>query len=436
MIKPGTIYNTRIENGTSTLEQALASIPFYQQWREYDPGPSVTLSKRMAALPILTKKALRANMPYGFVSSSYKIQDGFNSSEIEMVSTSGTVEERVSIVWNQSWWDNSEREAAKINPVLDTVYNKDHREAILTTPVCAGNLCHVGEVPMLERIVGNLLFLNQSLDPTSWDQQNIQRMAEEMILFQPEVIEADSAYLAILSKACLDHGYQLFQPECIVLTYEFPSQIHYRWIHQAFPGIPVISSYGSTETGHVFTQCENGLFHQNSATCYVDIQPFKQEYCDHRIGRILVTTLDNPWCTLLRFDVGDLARIHDSMYCQCGRSNGLILDSIEGRYRDVTFDSEDRIVTLKKLDDALIIADRLIGYHLEQTEPRRYSMRYAAEPGKESQTEGIIEEVLRSVYGKDVQLEINHDSALPPEQSGKFRLTKTEFNYVPEKLFQ
>ena len=44
----------------------------------------------------------------------------------------------------------------------------DYREAILTTPVCSGNLCHVKALPMAERIVdGAMLFLNRS--PTgSW----------------------------------------------------------------------------------------------------------------------------------------------------------------------------------------------------------------------------------------------------------------------------
>jgi hypothetical protein len=102
------------------------------------------------------------------------------SGTVELVATSGTSEDRVTVVWQQDWWDRSELEAARLNPAVDRVFAEPHREAVLTTPVCAGNMCHIGEVPMKDRVVGPLLFLNQSLDPTGWDESTIRRMAEEL----------------------------------------------------------------------------------------------------------------------------------------------------------------------------------------------------------------------------------------------------------------
>ena len=430
-----TTIGTDIDRGTFALEQALAGAPFYERWRACDPGPSVSLAKRMAALPILTKRDLRAHIPHGFIRHGHDAKAGFASGEIEMVSTSGTAEERVSIVWNQAWWDRSEQEAAHLHPVLHRVFGSAHREAVLTTPLCTGNLCHVGEVPLQERIVGNVLFLNQSLDPTSWDERNIRRMAEELGLFQPEVIEADPAYLAILARACRMAGRALHQPKCIVLTYEFPSRLHYRQIHRAFPGVPVISSFGSTETGHVFTQCEAGTFHQNTATCHVDIQPLRANHGEATVGRILVTTLDNPWSMLLRFDVGDLARIRQDPPCPCGRTDGFTLDAIEGRSRDVTFDTAGHEVTVKRLDDALGAADGLVSYRVEQTDPLRYAMRYAAEPEAERHTADILPDILHAVYGDKAEIEVSPDSALSPEQSGKFRLARTSWEVSSGELF-
>ena len=426
---------TMIDRDRDALEQALATTPFYQRWREYDPGPSVPLAERMRALPVLTKKDLRAHVPHGFVQGKRLWKNGFKSGEIEMVSTSGTAEERLSVVWYQAWWDRSEREAARLHPVLDRIFSKTHREAVLTSPLCAANLCHVGETPMPERIIGNLLFLNHALDPTSWDNRNIRRMAEEIGLFQPEIIEADPAYLAILSRACLRAGYVLYQPQCIVLTYEYPSRMHYRQIRRAFPCVPVVSSYGSTETGHVFTQCAAGNFHQNTATCHVDVQPVPPQYGAPRVGRMLITTLDNPWFVLLRFDVGDLALIHDGTACSCGNTEGMVLESIEGRFRDITFDADNQVVTVKKLDDALDAADGLLGYRVEQIEPGYYNLRYATEPEMEHLTAGILPDIMHSVYGKDARIEIYPDSALPPEQSGKFRLAHTRWEHHSEELF-
>jgi len=419
----------------TALDQALSSVPFYRQWRSIDPGPSRTLSERLTALPVVSKRDLRTHVPHGFAHESCRIRDGFTSGEIELVATSGTAADRVAIVWHQPWWDRSEREAARLHPVLDRVFGRQHREAVLTSPVCGGNLCHIGRVPMEERIVGDLLFLNQDLDPATWDRSEVVRMADELDTFRAEVIEADPAYLAILARLSLREGMPLRRPECIVLTYEFPSQVHVRQIGRAFPGVPLVSSYGSTETGHVFTRCEEGLFHENTATCHVDIQPVRTSRGDGRVGRLLVTTLDNPWFTLVRFDVGDLASVHEGPRCACGRAEGLTLTAIEGRLRDVTFDGQGRVVTVKRVDDALCRIEGLLSYQVEQSEPRRYLFRYTAEPHGNGSTAEEAPEILRAVYGSDAEITLRCEAAISPEQSGKFRLARTSFGWDTEELF-
>ena len=431
-----TIPDSYTNDSKIDLEQTLTGVPFYRHWKVYDRGPSFSLEDRMSELPVLTKRDLRANVPNGFVHEKYKCKDGFASGEIEMESTSGTAEDRVTVVWCQKWWDKSEQAAARLNTALNTIFQNPHREAVLTTPLCSGNICHVSEATIGERTIGNLLFLNQTLDPTAWDNRNIRRMTEELNIFQPDIIEADPAYLAILSRACLIAGYPLYQPKCIVLTYEFPSHMHYRQIHRAFPGIPVVSSYGSTETGHVFTQCETGSFHQNVVTCHVDIQHFNEEFGNPGVGRILISTLGNPWFVLLRYDVGDLASVSSIDRCPCGRSEGLRIDGIEGRFRDITFDTKGRIVTVKHLDDALESIEALLQYKVVQTGPQHFSMYYEAEPGTEHRLADVLPEILHIVYGKNAVIEISRNSGLVPEQSGKFRLAYTTWPLRGEAIFK
>jgi phenylacetate-coenzyme A ligase PaaK-like adenylate-forming protein len=417
------------------LEQALSSVPFYRGWKALDPGPSRSVAERLSALPILSKKDLRTGVPFGFIHDSRSGREGFMSGEIELVATSGTASDRVSVTWHQPWWDRSENEAARLHPVLARVFSRAHREAVLTSPVCGAKACHVGNVPLEERIVNGLLFLNQSNDPTTWDASEIRRMAAELDRFRPEVIEADPAYLAILARACGVGGISVHQPACIVLTYEFPSCMHVRQIRKAFPDVPLVSSYGSTETGHVFTRCEAGRFHQNGATCHVEIQPLRPSRGDATVGRILVTTLDNPWFTLLRFDVGDLARLHLGAPCTCGRGKGTTVEAIEGRVGDVTFDTGGRAVTVKTLDDALSAAEGMVNYRVEQSGPGRYAIRFVAEPETARATAEILPELIRTVYGAGAEVASRSVSSLQPEPSGKFRLARTTFEWNPEELF-
>jgi phenylacetate-coenzyme A ligase PaaK-like adenylate-forming protein len=260
-------------------------------------------------------------------------------------------------------------------------------------------------------------------------------MAEEIESFQPDILEADPAYLAIFSRSNLTAGHEPYKPKCIVLTYEFPSCMHYRQIQRAFPGVPVVSSYGSTETGHVFTQCEAGTFHQNTATCYVDVQPLRKEFGNPSVGRILVSSLENPWFVLLRYDIGDLVFSRDGVKCPCGRSEGLIIDGVEGRVRDITFDTKGHVVTLKRLDDTLEPAVALLNYQVVQTGTQHYSISYEVEPEEQLSTADILPDILHGLYGSDAIIEISRDSALVPEQSGKFRLAYAAWPLRTEELF-
>jgi phenylacetate-coenzyme A ligase PaaK-like adenylate-forming protein len=416
------------------LGQAFGRAPFYRAWQAGDPGPGAPLARRFAALPVLTKRDLRAHMPKGFVPQDRDFKAAVSSGELELVSTSGTCGDRSTIVWYQPWWDGSEHAAATLHTGLDRVINGSQREAVLTTPLCAGNICHMGDLTMESRTMGRLLFLNVKPDPGHWTPADMDRMIDELNRFQPELLEADPAYLAILARYACERGAALHRPRFVSLTYEFPSRVHSRQIRRAFSGTPVLSSYGSTETGHVFTECEHGRLHQNTAYCRLDFQPLSARHEAPRVGRILVTMLRNPWVSLLRFDVGDLVRLAAEP-CPCGRTAGLTAAAIEGRSRDVTFAADGRAVTVGRLDAALEGIDGLLAYQVEQHEPARHLFRYVALPGAENGVAGEALACLRPLYGPGAEIVAQRETALAPEPSGKFRLAGTRFPWDPAMLF-
>lgn len=416
------------------LDRALGEVPFYQGWQALDPGQGAPVDHRYTALPVVTKRDLRAHMPRGFVPASRDYRAALQTGEVELVATSGTTEDRSSILWYQPWWDASEHAAATLHRGLDQVINGRQREAVLTTPVCAGNICHVGDLSMQERTLGRLLFLNQKPDPTQWTAGDMDRMIEELNGFQPELLEADPAYLAILCRHAAEHAAPLPRPRFISLTYEFPSRLHYRQIRRGFGDTPVLSSYGSTETGHVLTQCEHGRFHQNTAYCRTDVQQLADCRGDAPVGRLLVTLLRNPWVALLRFDIGDLVRLAETP-CPCGRTAGLTFDAIEGRVRDLTFAADGRPVSVGRLDAAVGDIEGLLGYQLEQHDRELYVFRFSAEPGSHTSVGTQAHTRLQALYGSEADIVTRPEVALAAEQSGKFRLARTLFTWDAAALF-
>lgn len=420
----------------AALDRALADVPFYQSWRPLDPGVTLPAARRLAALPMVTKRDLRAHMPEGFVPRSRNFAAAVAAGEVELVTTSGTTEDRSSVVWHQPWWDASEHAAARLHPALARLAAAPSppREAVLTTPLCGGNLCHVGELSMAERTLGRLLFLNRQPDPNAWTPAEMTRMLDELDAFAPELLEADPAYLAILARFAADQQRACHPPAVISLTYEYPARCHYRQIRRAFGETPLLSSYGSTETGHLLVECEAGRWHQNCASCHLDFEPLAPREAAPRTGRLLVTTLDHPWLALLRFDVGDLVRLAAAP-CPCGRTAGLTVEAIEGRVRDLTFAVDGRAVTVGRLDDALGGIDGLLAYQLEQQTPARFLLRFTALPGMAPAVAAAALPPLRALYGAAAEIAARPETAIAAEQSGKYRLALTRFAWDPAARF-
>jgi phenylacetate-coenzyme A ligase PaaK-like adenylate-forming protein len=453
----------------AALDLALAQAPFYRSWRPLDPGPEVPVTRRFAALPVTTKRDLRSHMPHGFTHRPAELKAALAAGDVELVSTSGTTDDRSSVLWHQPWWDASERAAAGLHAGLAEVLARAPHEAVLTNPLCGATVCHVGDRPMAERTLGRLLFLNQQPDPNRWTAAECDRMIDELNRFQPELLEADPAYLAILAHYATTHGCTVHAPRFITLTYEFPARVQLRQIRRVFPGVPLVSSYGSTETGHVLTACECGNFHQNTASCRIDFQPLRSVRGQPRIGRILVTALNHPWLSLVRFEPGDLVRLADvpSMPdttewncnggrisatpdrtrrarpsnlddiapCPCGRREGLIVAAIVGRTRDLTFTTVGATVTVDQLDAATGAIEDLLAYRLEQTERDAYAFRFVSEAGAEARVQDAALASLAQLYGPDARITARRESVIAPEQSGKFRLARTTFAWVQDDLF-
>jgi phenylacetate-CoA ligase len=406
----------------ATLEEALETTPAYAPWRAYDLGAETDVFMRLAALPALTKAEMRAYGPGGFVPQGRDLQAAIRRGEVELVSTSGSTGDRVTNVWYQPWWNASEAASWQLNAYARAAATGEHREAILTSPFCAGVPCEEGFVGRNDRTLGRFLYLSERSDPSTWPPELFERMVDELNTFRPTVLEANPSFLARLARYIVAERKRVRSPQLIVFTYEFPSRLHYRQVQRVFDA-PLASSYGATEAGYVFMECEAGRLHQVSASCHVDFLPFAPEHGGPTVGRILVTTLGNPWRTLLRFDTGDVVRLATEP-CPCGRHEGLTLAAVEGRTVNLTFTPQGEAVTQGAVDRALAEVAGLAAYQLYQTSADHYRVLFVAEDAPPRQVAGDISTALRALYGPAAHIVAESVAELAPDPPGKYRITR------------
>ncbi len=412
-------------NSQEILETALGELQAYRSWRTFDPGAAYSIDERYAALPALTKRDIREHFPQGFVPAGRDYEKALRSGEIHVVSTSGSSDAvRVTNIWHQPWWDASERASWKLNSHAARLATGHQPEAILANARNVGVISDEADLPFEKRRLSRFLYLNEKTNPAAWPPRLMDRMVHELEIFQPVILEANPSLLARLCRYASANHKKVFQPALITFTYEYPSALHYKQIRRVFTS-PTASSYGTTETGYVFMQCEAGKFHQNSESCRVDFQPLKSEHGGPQVGRILVTTFNNPWYYMLRFDVGDLARLDGGQKCACGRDSGLIASAIEGRLINATLTCDGRLVTLRTLDDAISRLDGLDEYRLEQPSPRTYVLYLATQRRGRGKMDKEARDILRRLYGKAADITLVHEEFLVPEDSGKYSLAKT-----------
>ncbi|HZS37166.1 MAG TPA: hypothetical protein VFF06_10075 [Polyangia bacterium] len=403
------------------VARAIDEVPLYAGRPAPPDGDSPEqLSAWLAAMPTIGKRELRRGFPKALVRRSNDLKAEMAAGRVEIISTSGTVENRLQVLWEWTWWDPQEREAMRLNARVARTMAAEFREAVLTTPVCGGSTCHVGNLSRAERTIDGMLFLNQLADPTHWTPGELDRMVLEWNDFRPAGVEADPAYLAALCRHVTASGGRLHSPAFVTLTYEQITRAHRRQIAAVIES-PLYSLYGATECGVLFMECDAGRLHHNTRHSHIELLD-----AGGGMGRVLVTTLGRTWMPLVRYDVGDLVRLapDDDVPCRCGREQGgYLLERVEGRAADCIGSPDGKWITPAALDDAVDAADPTIAAW-------QLALDGSAAAGSGTHTLRVVgsdgkaaAEALAALLGARVQA--SREMAIVPEGSGKYRLVRS-----------
>lgn len=287
--------------------------------------------------------------------------------------------------------------------------NPNARRVTVNSPMCSNDISYAGVPSHAERCVGDALFVSLSRLPFLWSHYDLQRIAREMLEWEPVFLDVDPVYAVKLALYCERKGIRPRGLEFIISTYEFLS-VHHRRILQRVFQVPVYNLYGSTETGHLLMEGTSGALHPSPGTAFLEIVD-----ADERgIGNLVVTTLTNDYMPLIRYQIGDLASVSQGPEGLCYK--------VHGRGADAFRNGGTR-VNVGDVDSAIADVDGIAHYQLARTQKTWLARVVPDNAGFGPGTISEVRDKLCKLTGEPVgveQVEILH-----PEKSGKFRILYT-----------
>jgi phenylacetate-CoA ligase len=411
---------TREEERFAAVQEAIADavrrVPFHRdRFQELGLDPDeLTSPEDLRRLPVMTKVDIRKNFPDRLVPDDLDVKQLLADGTLSVGATSGTTDERLQVLFDFA--------AGGLPEHYEDFWALEEgvgRGAVFTSPLCAGFECHLGMTTREERTRGATLTLNSSDDVMSISDEEVQAIAREMNEFEPQVLFVNPWYGVWFLRRVAALGLTLPPLAAVLPSYQYLTRRHRKLLSEGF-GAPVFSYYGATDLGGALigAECAEGSMHVREDHVYVEVVPLED---DPSVGKLLVTTLNNPYMPLIRYEVGDVAAV-DVARCSCLRDAEWEPLRLEGRAKDLLHDASGGVVTTRRVDDA-IGEDDVDFYRLRQTGDRSYQLE--AMPAEGGDLDAVTER-LRAVLGADAEVRVREVRRFSPERSLKFRQTVDE----------
>lgn len=244
----------------------------------------------------------------------------------------------------------------------------------------------------------------------------------------PRLIVAYAHTLDDLAAFALGEDIEVAPQQAIVSTASTLHPLMRERVERVF-GCRVFDQYGSREVGDIACECDRhrGL-HVIPWMNFVEIVNEDGEPVEPgREGRVIVTSLCNYSMPLIRYEVGDRARLvpDEDPPCPCGRQ-GPRLAEVVGRIGDTFKATDGSHVASGYFIHMLFFRDFIKRFQVVQTAPNRVVYRLIV---RNTPSGGELEEIARdtrAVMGEACDVDFEFPDELPATLSGKYRYTISE----------
>lgn len=438
----GQLHTLQLIKLRKLVELATRESPFYRQ-RFATLGLSVADLHSLADLqkfPITGKEDIEANFPEGMVIA------GRRNSDWQYVGTRGTTR-RVMVVHDFERRD-VERAAIMVTLTEDSPYRYGAGQVTIPPDACSVHCglegaraasvsehlwsIATGKIKRNREAMSDLRGIvmdtwvqpNCVLPPLALTGENDNYMEVTAAIRQhkPCLLMALPEYLRALAQHIIRTGDNV--PPIPVIR-PMGANLPASWkgeISSAFGG-QVREHYGSREMGPMAFDCRHVVgLHTLMDLHIIEIVRDGQHVAEGELGKVLVTDLNNFAMPIIRYDIGDLARM-TSERCPCGRNTSRL--TMEGRVEDAVITEQGRILTAEAIANFFAVQENVDDFELSVDRRGNWQLRIVPQHGR-SIDESAIARQFAEWSGRQGPLNVRLSITIKPESSGKFRHIKNQ----------
>ncbi len=405
-----------LRNRDEKLREYVREVPLYRAATK--ASDRATWSELLAALPYINKQDIKQDFPRNFLRAGQSLDELVAKKLVEVEHTAGTTDNRADLLLEQGWWARQEMWALALNAPIAQVLaeNPGAHRVTISSPACNGDITYNGTPSAKRRTLGLTRFLSLSRFPFLLSSDDLDRMIEEAVDWDPVFLDTDPVYAVVFALHCERRKVKFPKLKFVLTTYEYTSVLHQRILERVF-GVPVYNLYGSTETGHLLMEDGAGRMVASRNVAHLDV--INQD--DRGIGELVVSTLSNDYMPLLNYRIGDLVEARSN----ASEGGGGTTYLLHGRAPDTLKAPDGRRITTRDVDQCFVGGEGLVHYRLHEISSGSFVLSYISEddgaPKKSIDTAlGKLEELIQPRE----KIEAIQTKFLLPESSGKF-----VFNY-------
>ena len=184
---------------------------------------------------------------------------------------------------------------------------------------------------------------------------------------------------------------------------------------------PVRDLYGCAELGDIAAQRGDSLSLWPFANLfYVEVVRGGRPAADGEVGRVLITDLWNYAMPMIRYDIGDVAKVR---YEKTDDGQPAMCLEIHGRVQDCLVAEDGTILTSDVVTDVLLAQPGVLGFQMEARAENELYLQVVPRRTEPPNLDAINEVVL-GLVGKQYRIWSRLVPTIPPEPGGKYRFVK------------